>query len=466
MSRVGGREGDSFISCDVQRKQIASYCDAFGLKIAAWHEELDVSGGTTNRKLLNQALTRIENGASGGIIVAKLDRFARNVREGLASIQRITDAGGRFICVDQNFDTSTAQGRFFLTLMLAFAELERENRRRDWKIAGEEAIARGVYIAARPPSGYKKQNDGVLAPDPHVAPLIAEVFFMRANGAGWAECHRFLLANDLRITRQGIKAMVANPAYKGWARWGKIVNAHAHEPIVTDAEWDIAQATRTTGHLPPAEAKSKDCLLLGIARCANCGYAMHVHGKTGQPLSYACRKLHGAMTCPRPASLRTSLADAHVESALIQAFSPGGYLTEALEDVEAVTELASQAQDAEHELTLYLANTKLLAVGQDAFNRGAHERHAAVELAQLSLTAAKSRSTLADTLPPGNLLDAWPTLPNAAKRRILAAVIDRVAIGPAEKRGQRSGHERRIQIVLTGNVILEPTETRNEQPLV
>lgn len=448
----------------MQRKQIASYCETFQIQVAAWHEELDVSGGTTNRRLLNEALHRIETGATGGIIVAKLDRFARNVREGLASIQRIIDAGGRFVCVDQNFDTSTPQGRFFLTLMLAFAELERENRRRDWRIATEEAIARGAYIAPTP-FGYTKTAAGTLVPDPNLAPLVDHLFLMRRHGAGWAECHRYLLSQDVRITRQGIKRLVANPAYKGWARHGTFVNREAHEPLVTEHEWSEAQRIRSTGHLPPAEAKTKDCLLLGIARCGTCGYAMHVHGRTGGPLSYACRKLHGKLTCPRPASLRVSIADAHVDHIVQQAFNPGGYLSSAVEDINALAEATARAEEAEEELNAYLANTRLLDLGQEAFNRGAEERHETLELAQLALSDVKSRSSAVDNLPEGDLLQAWPNLPVTAKRRILSSFIDRVSIAPAEKRGQRTGHERRIQIILTGNVILDPTGSDATYPL-
>src|SRR5258708_39866073 len=45
VSRVGGREGDSFISPALQREQIEAYAKAHGLTIARWHEDLDKSGG-------------------------------------------------------------------------------------------------------------------------------------------------------------------------------------------------------------------------------------------------------------------------------------------------------------------------------------------------------------------------------------------------------------------------------------
>ena len=44
VSRVAGREGDSFISPRLQREQIAAYATARGFTIAKWHEDFDVSG--------------------------------------------------------------------------------------------------------------------------------------------------------------------------------------------------------------------------------------------------------------------------------------------------------------------------------------------------------------------------------------------------------------------------------------
>ena len=457
VSRVGDRKGDSFISPEVQRRQIANYCATFGLTIGEWLEELDVSGGTTNRHLLNRALQRIECGQSSGLIVSKLDRFARNTGEGLGAIKRITDAGGRFICVEQNFDTSTPQGWFFMTVLLAFAELERENRRLEWAVSVKEAIDRGLYVA-KAPLGYLKCNTKTLVPDEAVAPFIRDVYLLRAQGAGWQSATG-TFSHGIRISRQGVKKLVANTAYKGWARSGVAINEHAHEPLVTEAEWQLAQQTRTTGHLPSPEAKSANCLLLGLAWCGSCGYALHVHGKKGGSLSYQCRKLHGRLTCPRPTSIRVGLTDDHVERGILNAFNPGGYLAEAVEDIEAVTEAAKRVEEAQRELDAYLSNTKLTSVvSADAFARGAEERQATLDLARSSLTGATSRSGATATLPNGNLIEAWPSLPTLAKRKILRAFIGRVVIAPAEKRGQRSGHERRIQIILTGDVVLAASD--------
>ena len=63
VSRVGGREGDSFLSPELQRQSIARVCEREGLEPVEVLEELDRSGGDANRPLWNAVIERVERGA-------------------------------------------------------------------------------------------------------------------------------------------------------------------------------------------------------------------------------------------------------------------------------------------------------------------------------------------------------------------------------------------------------------------
>src|SRR5215208_4794441 len=110
VSRVGGREGDGFISPDVQRKQIETWASANGVEVVAWHEELDKSGGRMDRPKLREAIERCKAGETEGIVVAKRDRFARSLTGALTAIKELNDAGAVFAAAD-GLDGSTPEGR-------------------------------------------------------------------------------------------------------------------------------------------------------------------------------------------------------------------------------------------------------------------------------------------------------------------------------------------------------------------
>jgi Resolvase, N terminal domain len=73
-SPVAGREGESFISPDIQRKKITACAELHEVEIVQWWEELDMSGADRTRPMFQRALERCERGETGGIVVARLDR--------------------------------------------------------------------------------------------------------------------------------------------------------------------------------------------------------------------------------------------------------------------------------------------------------------------------------------------------------------------------------------------------------
>jgi DNA invertase Pin-like site-specific DNA recombinase len=76
VSRVGGREGEGYISPSVQREAISNYAAELDGEIVAWHQDEDYSGGNVKRPDFQATLERLRDGASDGIVVMAIDRFA------------------------------------------------------------------------------------------------------------------------------------------------------------------------------------------------------------------------------------------------------------------------------------------------------------------------------------------------------------------------------------------------------
>ena len=65
VSKVAGREGESFISPDIQRKKITAWAELHDVEIVQWWEELDMSGADRTRPMFQLALERCERGETG-----------------------------------------------------------------------------------------------------------------------------------------------------------------------------------------------------------------------------------------------------------------------------------------------------------------------------------------------------------------------------------------------------------------
>jgi DNA invertase Pin-like site-specific DNA recombinase len=121
------------------------------------------------------------------IVIAKLDRAFRRTLDGLRVIEMLETKGVYFHCVQQKVDTYSSTGRAILTVLLAFAQLEREQ-------AGERtkealAVKRNAGLPSGPasPVGWKKVGVGK---DSRFVPDMAErdqaLVIAGLRSAGWS----------------------------------------------------------------------------------------------------------------------------------------------------------------------------------------------------------------------------------------------------------------------------------------
>ena len=83
-----------------------------------------MSGKNTNRPELQKMMGYVRKGDT--VIVESISRFARNTRDLLELVERLTAKGVEFVSKKEAIDTTTPTGKFMLTVFGAVAELERE----------------------------------------------------------------------------------------------------------------------------------------------------------------------------------------------------------------------------------------------------------------------------------------------------------------------------------------------------
>jgi site-specific DNA recombinase len=467
VSRRAGREGESFISPEVQRKKIEGWAKLHDVAIVQWWEEIDQSGAKLERPMFQEALARCEAGESGGIVVARLDRFARSAVDALESIKRLNDAGARLVSVEDNFDGSTPMGRFAIGILTLIAELELERIKENWATAVQNAVGRGIHISPRTPVGYTRDKDKRLVIDKRAAPVIAEVFRKRAVGESWAELARYL--EDRKVypstggkhwSKEGVSRVVKNPVYLGQARSGSVVNDDAHEPIVTRAEFDAAQSTNKSLFAQRDGSIASQALLGGLVRCAGCGHTLKITGKTHETTgerypNYYCVGRYASGPCPNRAFVSSRVLDPYVEQTVLALLrSDGGPVAEAVRASAEIDVAAAAVTTAEHELDLFVNNPTLLSVlGEAKFVEGVEVRQGALDAARGRLGELRAQSELATEIADGDLLKAWPTLSIKDKRRLLHGLLEKVVVKRATGRGRHANPiSERTQIILRGGV--------------
>lgn len=106
------------------------------------------SGKNTQRPELQKMMEYVRKGDT--VIVESISRFARNTRDLLELVERLTAKEVEFVSQKEAIDTTTPTGKFMLTIFGAVAELEREYILQRQREGIAIARAKGVYKGRKP----------------------------------------------------------------------------------------------------------------------------------------------------------------------------------------------------------------------------------------------------------------------------------------------------------------------------
>ncbi len=160
-TRVSPRDqAASSVSLVSQRMKIEAYATMHDLDLVEVIEDAGFSAKSLDRPGMAELLRLIRGCKVGVVIVAKLDRITRSVRDLGELIDVFQRSGVEFASVADHIDTSTASGRLVLNVMGSVSQWERE-------AIGErtaEALAvmrsNGRRISRHAPYGYRLNGQG------------------------------------------------------------------------------------------------------------------------------------------------------------------------------------------------------------------------------------------------------------------------------------------------------------------
>lgn len=265
------------------------------------------SAKNLNRPAMQQLIRDVKEKQFDILVVYRLDRLVRSVVDLHHLVQLFDEKGIMFKSVTEVFDTTNAMGRFFITLVGAMAQWERENLAERVRMGMERRASEGKFNGSAAPYGYRLEKSGQLVIDPDEAEIVRYIFHLyKRHGL-------FKIANILNEegykTRAGndwqansIRYILTNPIYTGRLQWGlqsnktkAIIVDGAVEPIISEEEFEEAQRLMKKRNNMPARGKSmtNEYIFTGLLVCGHCnakmyGFKRPVKNKPGQ-YSYAYR---------------------------------------------------------------------------------------------------------------------------------------------------------------------------------
>ena len=200
------------ISVDAQIDRCKAFCKARDWKVFRIYTDAGYSAGSMDRPALKDLIDDISNKKLNILLVYKIDRFSRKLKDLISILEDLQSKGVNFTSVTEQIDTTTAMGEAFFQIIGVFAQLERGMVKERVELAFDKKISSGEALN-RAPLGYLYRNRKLVVNEDG-AQKVREIFEMWASGVHYKE-----IAKKFNLPTSTLYEIVKNPTYIGKVRY-------------------------------------------------------------------------------------------------------------------------------------------------------------------------------------------------------------------------------------------------------
>jgi DNA invertase Pin-like site-specific DNA recombinase len=195
----------------VQQRQIEGWCHMQGLTLEEVFVERGISGSicVADRPEGRRLWGRLQRGDT--VVAPKLDRLFRSALDALQTVEALRERGVSLVLLDLGGDISgNGLSKFFLTIVAAFAEVERDRIRERVRQVKRDRRARHRYLGGIAPFGWGVGESGELTEIPEQQAAIQTMRQLRAEGASLRQISAAMRAAGVAISHAGCASALRN----------------------------------------------------------------------------------------------------------------------------------------------------------------------------------------------------------------------------------------------------------------
>ncbi len=285
------------VSIDAQRERLLAYAKENGLTVVDLYCDEGISARKryTRRPELMRMLSDAEEGKIDVILFIKLDRWFRNIAD-YYEIQSILDRYGvGWIATEEDYDTTTANGRLSLNVRLAIAQDESDRTSERIKFVFENMVREKRVISGSTPLGFVIREKR-LAVNEEEAEIVRAVFETYVECRSLGEAARRIETRFGKTLSIGVlRDMLTNTRYIGEA-----YGIADYCPAIVDPELfhrvGELLALRSPRH--SGSKHEKNYLFRGVLFCGLCGKPLTAYTCFGKQKNGSPRREFVYYRCP------------------------------------------------------------------------------------------------------------------------------------------------------------------------
>lgn len=266
-------------SLAAQEQKIDSYIKAMNYNKVGSYIDDGYSGKSLERPAIQKLITDIKLNKIDIVIIYKLDRLSRNVKNVLELVELFQQHEVKLYSLTESLDLTSAFGRAALKMSATFSELERETIIERTKLGREQRAKNGMASQQSVlPIGYdfdkEKQQ---FFPIPEEAEQVRKIFELYLQGWSYMKISAFMHTHyknryNSYSDRFSVGRILRNPFSSGYFTFaGQLYKAKNIIPIISYETWLKAEAIRL-GNLQKSIRPTSPYLLTGLVYCGVCGH--------------------------------------------------------------------------------------------------------------------------------------------------------------------------------------------------
>lgn len=282
------------LSLSAQRETLVKYTEDNGLRLTGIYAD---EGITARKKYRNRTefmrmLKDVQSGKIDVILFIKLDRWFRNIADYYEVQKILDDHNVHWIATEEDFDTTTANGRLHLNIKLSIAQDESDRTSERIKFVFDSKVKRGEVVSGKVPLGYKIE-DKRLSVDAETAPIAIDIFDQYIKLRSLRSLRQYTMNEHGRVyCYSGMKALLQNERYIGSAH-GQVDFCQG---IIEKEKFRQVQDILEERSQRNSSLRSDWVYMFtGLVFCAECGNRLSAHTVGGKYIYYRCtryEKLH------------------------------------------------------------------------------------------------------------------------------------------------------------------------------
>ncbi|WCK52762.1 recombinase family protein [Aneurinibacillus sp. Ricciae_BoGa-3] len=295
-------------SIPAQKERLTQYAQSQDWDLHDFYIEEGFSAKDTNRPELQRMMDHIRKKEIDIVLVYRLDRLTRSVLDLYRLLQEFEKYEVKFKSATEVYDTTSAIGRLFLTLVAALAQWERENLAERVRFGMEQMVLQEKRPGGPPPYGYNLVDRKLVINEDEAA-VVRYIFNRYLSGVGMnniaIECNQlgYRTKSGKDFSRIAIYNILQNHAYFGTLRWNYREGKHTvnnpddwilfegtHPAIIDKEMFKAAKRIHENNKPKHPRQIGSNYIFSSVAYCARCNAKMVGHTMTKKNSDYIIRR--------------------------------------------------------------------------------------------------------------------------------------------------------------------------------